>query len=123
MATKKPWRWKGTSGAQATFGLVPPSHPCLRICKLASTHSANPGDIVEFTLRFDNVGDQPLDNVTVVDNLTTRLELVPGSGQCSKESQFYCEPNKEGSLVLRWEIGESLKPGEGGIARFKCVVR
>ncbi len=114
---------EGDQRAQATFMIEPPDHPCLRICKVASTHSANPGDIVEFTLRFDNVGDQTVGNVTIADNLTTRLELVPDSGQCSKQATFFTEPNKQGSLILRWEIAEPLKPGEGGIARFKCVVR
>ncbi|HZZ27688.1 MAG TPA: hypothetical protein VFE46_06735 [Pirellulales bacterium] len=109
--------------AQATYGIDTPDHPCLRVCKLASTHSALPGETVEFTIRFDNVGDQPVGNVTIADNLTTRLELVPGSGQCSKDAKFFSEPNKQGSLILHWEISQPLKPGEGGIARFKCIVR
>src|SRR5262249_11104 len=46
----------GDQRAQATYSITPPDHPCLRICKVASTSSARPGDIVEFTLRFDNVG-------------------------------------------------------------------
>jgi uncharacterized repeat protein (TIGR01451 family) len=114
---------EGDKRAQATFMIEPPDHPCLRVCKVASTHSAAPGEIVEFTLRFDNVGDQTVGNVTIADNLTTRLELIPDSGQCSKQATFFTEPNKQGSLILRWEIAEPLKPGEGGIARFKCVVR
>jgi uncharacterized repeat protein (TIGR01451 family) len=114
---------EGDKRAQATFGIEPPKHPCLRICKVASTNSAKPGETVEFTLRFDNVGDQPVGNVTIVDSLTTRLELVDGSGQCSKDAKFFSEPNKEGSLVLHWDITNPLNPGEGGIARFKCVVR
>jgi uncharacterized repeat protein (TIGR01451 family) len=113
----------GDKRAQASFGYEPPKHPCLRVCKVASTHSAKPGETVEFTLRFDNVGDQPVGNVSIVDNLTTRLELIDGSGQCSKDAKFFSEPNKEGSLILHWDINEPLKPGEGGIARFKCVVR
>jgi uncharacterized repeat protein (TIGR01451 family) len=120
---KKAVAIEGDRKAQATFSIEPPTHPCLRVCKMASTHSAQPGETVEFTLRFDNVGDQPVGNVTIVDNLTTRLQLVPGSGQCSRQADFFSEPNKEGSLVLRWEITEPLKPGEGGIARFKCIVR
>jgi uncharacterized repeat protein (TIGR01451 family) len=113
---------EGDKRAQATYGLEPGS-PCLRVCKLASTSSAKPGEIVEFTIRFDNVGEQPVGNVTIVDDLTTRLELVPGTGQCSRNAKFMTEPNKEGSLILRWEIDEPLNPGQGGIARFKCKVR
>ncbi len=113
---------EGEKRAQATYGLQP-GKPCLRVCKLASAASAKPGEIVEFTIRFDNVGEQPVGNVTIVDDLTPRLELVPGSGQCSLKAKFATEPNKEGSLILRWEIDEPMNPGQGAIARFKCVVR
>jgi uncharacterized repeat protein (TIGR01451 family) len=120
---KKAVAIEGDQRAQATYSIEPPNHPCLRICKVASAHSAKPGETVEFTLRFDNVGDQPVGNVTIVDNLTTRLELVEGSGQCSKDAKFFTESNKEGSLILHWEITNPINPGDGGIARFKCIVR
>ena len=44
---------------------------------------ALPGEVVEFTHRFDNVGDHEIGNVTIVDNLTTRLEYVPNSATSS----------------------------------------
>lgn len=97
--------------------------PRLRVIKVASTQSAHPGEFVDFTLRFDNVGDQPLGNVVLVDNLTTRLEYVPGSAQSSLNARFAVEPNEAESLVLRWEIDDPIKPGEGGIVRFRCRVR
>jgi uncharacterized repeat protein (TIGR01451 family) len=97
--------------------------PKLRVIKVASTQSAHPGEFVDFTLRFDNVGDQPLGNVVLVDNLTTRLEYVPGSAQSSLKARFAVEPNEAESLVLRWEIDDPINPGEGGIVRFRCRVR
>jgi hypothetical protein len=51
------------------------------------------------------------------------LELVPGSAQCNLPGNFLPQPNASGSLVLRWEITDPLKPAQGGIARFRCVVR
>jgi uncharacterized repeat protein (TIGR01451 family) len=97
--------------------------PKLRVIKVASTQSAQPGEFVDFTLRFDNIGDQPLGNIVLVDNLTTRLEYVPGSAQSSVKAAFAVEPNEGESLVLRWEIDNPLDPGEGGIVRFRCRVR
>lgn len=97
--------------------------PKLRVIKVASTQSAQPGDTVDFTIRFDNVGDQPLANIVLVDNLTTRLEYVPDSAQASVNATFTSEPNDAQSHVLRWEISDPLQPGEGGIVRFRCVVR
>lgn len=101
----------------------PPARPKLRVIKIASTNAAKPGEFVDFTIRFDNVGNQPIGNVTIIDSLSGRLELVPGTAQCSLPGNFIPQPNASGSQVLRWEITDPLKPGQGGIARFRCVVR
>lgn len=103
--------------------LDPPGNPKLRILKLASTEFAAPGETVDFTLRFDNVGDEVIGNVTIVDNLTTRLEYVPDSAECSIPAEFSTEPSESGSLVLRWEITDPLQPEGLGVIRFRCRVR
>lgn len=95
----------------------------LRLCKIASCHAARPGDTVDFTLRYDNVGRSTIGNVTIVDNLTGRLAYVPGSSQSSRDANFLTETNQQDSLVLRWEIIAPLEPGEGGVIRFRCRVR
>ncbi len=102
---------------------LPLGKPRLRIVKVASKKSAQPGDEVEFTIRFDNVGDQTVANVTIADSLTTRLEYVPDTAQCEREANFGTQENDGESLVLRWELRSPLKVGEGGIIRFKCRVR
>jgi uncharacterized repeat protein (TIGR01451 family) len=133
--------WNGDQAAQVVFanrqavavvglkqpGVVyqtdEPGNPRLRLLKLASTHHAMPGEEVEFTLRFDNIGDQVIGNVTIVDNLTTRLEYVPESAQSTVPSGFSAVPNGAGSTVLRWEIKDPLQPGDGGVLRFRAVVQ
>jgi uncharacterized repeat protein (TIGR01451 family) len=100
-----------------------PNNPKLRLCKTASATSALPGEEIEFTLWFDNMGDQTIGNVTILDNLTTRLDYVPESAQSSVKATFSVAPNNGDSLTLRWEIAEPLEPGDGGIVRFKCRVR
>jgi uncharacterized repeat protein (TIGR01451 family) len=101
----------------------PPAHPKLRIIKVASTPFAEVGDTVDFTLRFDNVGNQVIGNVVVMDSLTTRLEFVPGSAQSSLKAAFSTQPNEGGSAVLRWELAEPLPAGKGGVLRFTSRVR
>ncbi len=97
--------------------------PRMRICKIADRSEAQPGDIVHFTLRFDNVGDQKVGNVTILDNLTTRLEYVENSQECSHKAIFHVTENAGETAILRWEINEPMRVGEGGIIRFKCRVR
>jgi uncharacterized repeat protein (TIGR01451 family) len=100
-----------------------PDHPRLRLIKLASCDHALPGEEVEFVLRFDNIGDQTIGNVTIVDNLSTRLEYIPESAQSSVDASFSTMPNEAGSTVLRWEITGEVKPGAGGVLRFRTRVR
>lgn len=110
-------------GAQQVFALEEPDSPQLRIIKVASSSSAKPGEVLDFTLRFDNVGDVPIGNVTIIDNLATRLEYVAESQQSSLAGEFFEVPNDGGSQALRWEIKDPLEPGDGGVIRFQVRVR
>ncbi len=95
----------------------------LRLIKVASSQLARPGDTIDFTIRFDNIGPKPIGNVVILDNLTMRLAYVADSAQSSVESRFSVQANEGGSSVLRWEIENPLATGEGGIVRFRCTVR
>lgn len=95
----------------------------LRVIKVADRHSANVGDIVTFVLRVDNVGEGPIREVELTDNLTTRLEYVPESQTCSKGAVFSTAENDGGSLRLTWKFTDDFKVGEGAIIRFRCRVR
>lgn len=97
--------------------------PRLRLVKCASTDAAKPGDEVEFTLRYDNVGDSPLSDLVIVDNLTTRLEYVEGSAKSTLDAEFSTTRNDAGSLILSWAIDGKLPAGKGGVLTFKCRVR
>jgi uncharacterized repeat protein (TIGR01451 family) len=113
---------RGTSALEETVVYELEGKPRLRIIKIADKSDALPGEVVNFTLRFDNVGDQPVGNVTIVDNLTARLEYVEGSQSCSLKADFMTEENPGESLVLRWAVIDPLKVNEGGIIRFQCRV-
>ena len=95
-----------------------PSSPRLRLLKLASTNHALPGEEVEFTLRFDNVGDQVIGNVTIVDNLATRLEYVAASAKSSAASGFSAVPND--ARLDRASLGDQ-GPGQGRRGRHPAI--
>lgn len=116
---------RGVDRLQETLGIeLKKSNPRLHIVKLApKTQSAKPGDEIEFTIRFDNVGNEKVGNVTILDNLTPRLEYIEESAQCDLDFEFFTTENEGGSLLLRWEIKEPLEVQTGGVIRFKCRVR
>lgn len=95
----------------------------LRVCKLADKRDALPGEIVTFVLRVDNVGDSPLHDIVLTDNLTTRLEYVPESQTSTRPAEFSALENEGQSLRLTWKFTEELKVGESATVEFKCKVR
>jgi len=95
----------------------------MRLMKVADKETASSGEIVEFALRFENTGTESLQNVTVLDSLTGRLEFLPDSVKSSVPASFYVEPNEAGSMVLRWELTQPLHPREFGVVVFQCRVR
>ncbi|MGQ0635601.1 MAG: hypothetical protein ACT4QC_13385 [Planctomycetaceae bacterium] len=95
----------------------------LRIVKLADRDVALPGDVVTFTIRFDNIGDQPVSYVVLVDNLTPRLEYIDDSATLNLDGRLVTEDNGEGSLILRWELDLPLAGRTGGVATFRARVR
>ena len=121
----KPWRSLEFTPpvSEEVFSLGRKGSPKLRVVKTASVSDALPGEEVEFTLRFDNVGFQVIGNVTIVDNLTTRLEYIDDSEECTLDANFVTDENDAESLTLRWEITDPIQRGEGGTIRFRCRVR
>lgn len=95
----------------------------LRLIKVASKKEAAPGELVEFTIRFENVGTELIGNVTVLDSLSPRLEYVKESAKSSKKANFLVKNNETGSLLLRWEMIDPLEPNDFGVLTFLCKVR
>jgi uncharacterized repeat protein (TIGR01451 family) len=115
---------KGLAEPQETIVYELEGKPRLRICKIADRSEATPGQIITFTLRFDNVGDQRIGNVTIIDHLMTRLEYVEGSATSTLKADFKpVEMLDSETTVLRWEIQDTLPVNEGGIIRFQARVR
>ncbi len=113
-----------------------PGKCSLRICKASSHAEANPGDIIQFSIRFENVGDKPIGNLSIHDSLVTRLEYIDGSQQCllslkaqktspdsAKAIKFSTAENEAGSTVLRWDCDLPLETGDSGVITFRCRVR
>lgn len=95
----------------------------LRLVKLADKQTALPGDVVEFTIRYDNMGPNTVHNVRIADNLTPRLAYVEDSATSDRDGRLVVQDNGEGSLVLVWELTNPLPPKTGGVVSFKARIR
>ena len=95
----------------------------LDIVKIADRHTAQPGDVITFTIRFDNRGDRELLGVRVIDNLSARLELIDGSIDSSYDGKLDVAANGAGGQLLTFEFSEPLAGKTGGYVSFQCRVR
>ena len=91
---------------------LPPT-PRLRIVKLASTSDAKPGETVDFTIRFDNLGLQAIGSVVILDSLSTRLEFVPASAQCSLEARVLDAAQRRRLAHGALRVAQSAEAGPG----------
>src|SRR5262245_6278986 len=114
---------RGTATPQVTYTYETFGKPCLRLCKIADKSEAKPGEIVSFTLRFDNVGDAKINSITIIDNLMPRLEYVVGTAQSTIKAKFSTQEVTGESVVLRWDLEEPLEVNAGGLVRFQARVR
>jgi len=95
----------------------------LKLVKVADRGSAHPGDIVTFTIRFDNTGGRDLTRVRVVDNLSPRLDYIENSISSNLEGKVNVDDNGFGSKLLTFEFDQPLKGNTGGYVSFQCRVR
>lgn len=113
-----------TSSCLTVIDDLPSQQPGkLRVVKLADKKSAEPGDVITFTIRYDNEGPREVHHVRIVDNLTPRLEFIPESATSDHPGELLTEDNGEGSLVLVWALNETLPAKTGGVVTFQCRVR
>lgn len=97
----------------------------LHLVKMADRDAAVQGDVIRFTIRYENTGDLDLDEVRVVDNLTPRLEYVTGSAVFDENHPGSVEetPNGEGSSMLTFRLNQPLPGHSAGTITFKVRVR
>jgi uncharacterized repeat protein (TIGR01451 family) len=117
---------KGTSKPMEIVGLEDwrKTKGDLQIVKLADQKTAVAGDVITFTIRYDNLGDFELKNIRVVDNLTPRLEYIEGSADFGdRPGELLTFDNNEGSLILQFKLNGELPGHTGGVITFKTRVR
>ncbi len=95
----------------------------LRIIKLADKETAQTGEIITFTIHYQNLSDFEVSNVRIIDNLTPRLEYIQDSARADREGDTSVEPNGEGSHRLVFEFDEPLPGQASGTIVFSARVR
>jgi uncharacterized repeat protein (TIGR01451 family) len=118
---------KATFKVQQTVGLEDErkTKGNIHVVKLADHEMAQSGDTITFTIRFENTGDFDVYDVSIVDNLTPRLEYVSGTAAIDGQhpGEVLVEDNGEGSSILTFNLDQALKGHDRGEITFEARVR
>ncbi len=95
----------------------------LRLHKVADKGAAAIGEVVTFTIHYENAGDREIKNVVLIDNLTPRLEYIPEATSTDRPGKVEAEDNGEGSVILRFVLEEALPGHTKGSITFQARVR
>jgi hypothetical protein len=101
----------------------PGSHSLLLRKSIDPPHPENIGDLVTVTLRFSNPTTEEMSDIVIADSLTGRLEYIEGTTKSTRATSFTTTKNQAGSVVLRWAVDGTLKPGESGKIAFLVRIR
>ena len=106
----------------ATLRLEEPGRCELTLCKRAGSDTARPGEELDFTIFLLNAGDRPLTDIVLVDAVPQRLKVIEGSPASNLPADISTSEAPDGSVLLKWRMLETLRPGEGGFVRFRTIV-
>lgn len=99
-----------------------PDQP-LVLTKTSDIKAPTIGDVVTFTLTYENYGSKPISEIQIVDSLSSRLEFLPGSVVTDRPAVFTIQMNEVYSALLQWDVQGELMPGQSGTIRFQARVR
>ncbi|MCH2449206.1 MAG: hypothetical protein MK198_03585 [Gracilimonas sp.] len=96
----------------------------LRLEKTADKLTALPGETVTYTLTFENIGSEPIHDITIQDVtpaytlfIDTDCEMLAAGLKCTVES-----PGQLQSGSITWTINGELLPGSIGTIRFSVKI-
>nr|WP_242452986.1 GEVED domain-containing protein [Photobacterium damselae] len=99
---------------------------------VTTSNQGRPGEVLEYTVEFTNVGSGPITEVTVFDTTPEYTELnqaidctsgsLPASLTCNEQTPH--GTNGAGYQgEVRWEMTGSLSPGESGTVVYRVMIK
>ena len=113
--------------------------------RLVDASTVIPGDEVIYTVTFQNISDQPAENVVITNPIASDLEYVDGSAfgpgseivfsvdggtlfasaaELSVEEDGVMRPARPGDYThIRWQMQGDIPAGSQGVARFRAKLQ
>lgn len=97
----------------------------LVIIKAVDKAQALPGDTLTYSINYENLGDEPISQVEVIDEVpvfTTFASAVCGSLPTGITNCSITTPNTGVRGTIRWIFTGTLQPGESGTVSYKVLI-
>ncbi len=95
----------------------------LQICKLADRADALPGEIVNFAIQVQNVGDAPVRRYRVDRQPDDSIGVRRWQPDLQRRRDLRELRQPGNRLRLQWRLTDKLRVGESVTIRFQCRVR
>ncbi len=95
----------------------------LTLCKRSGSDSARIGEEIDFTIAFINSGDVPLTDITIMDILPQRLQLIESSPATSLPAEIKTTLKDDGTTSISWQLSSTLEAGESGFVRMRTILQ
>jgi len=87
-----------------------------------SSNAATPGQILEYSIVYQNTGDGTLDELIVKDSTPPFTTIQPGAAVCNATpASLICSPAINGDSLI-WTFSGTLASGESGQVSYRVVV-
>jgi len=95
----------------------------LTLTKTASSNHAQLGEVITFTIKYNNNTCQPILDAAISDHLSPRFEYIPGTAKSTREADFITQSDGTGSETLRWELRDAIPAKQSGEVTFQVRVK
>jgi len=95
--------------------------PSIQLYKSVDKSSAQTGDVLTYTLRYENTGNGAALGLTITDVVPKRARYIEDSA--SGANAEISVDHAHGKTIIRWTILRAVSPGDTGEVTFQAIAK
>lgn len=110
-----------TAFADDIITVISSTRGLLKLTKAVDKATATPGEVLTYTITFNNIGATNLSNIVIKD-MTPESSTFVSAGVTAPFTGTITNPIVGAKGEISWTLNESVKPGESGTVTFSVTV-